>query len=471
MALMEPTTTVNTLNDSQTSNGTEFIDLHDLPFAFQSSEESQEDLVLIDEIGDSSSPKVNVVEDDDIQIIAEVKGNVNDHSARKRKAPPVALSSDSEIDPEEVQIVGVKRSRITVQSAADSTITQLLSAYRTKFPKKFLHFDQQIMRFFEKHVQNDVTYAWKMKARDQLQSCIRQVFPNARLFAVGSTVNGCGSYDSDMDLCCVVSGYIHDGNLRSFGIRTLRKIRKHLFQSYDQEIMNKCEFIQAKVPILRIEFKDRFNTLQVDLNINNEAGIRNSHLLHYYSRVDDRFPALCLLIKHWAKEHGIADAAIGFLNSYSLILLCLHYLQAVVSPPILPNLQTLFPEQFSDFVELNSTSLFLDLERRYPDPKLNTMSVGELLIGMFDYYSKFDFDNWAISVRKGRTFKRCELCSSTDRFCMFIEEPYDLNNTARCVTDRENFDVIMETFRSARRHFLGKKKPDLRSIVKEVMNK
>ncbi|KAI6178759.1 hypothetical protein M3Y98_00536600 [Aphelenchoides besseyi] len=435
-------------------------------FVFQSSEESQEDLVLIDEIGDSLSPNVNVVEDDDIQIIAEVKANTNDHSARKRKAPPVAFSSDSEIDSEEVQFIGVKRSRIAIENTADTNIAQLLSAYRKRFPKKFLHFDQQIMRFFEKHVQNDVTYAWKMKARDQLQSCIRQVFPNARLFAVGSTVNGCGSYDSDMDLCCVTPDYMHDGNLRAFGIRTLRKIRKHLFQSYDQEIMNKCEFIQAKVPILRIEFKDQFNTLQVDLNVNNEAGIRNSHLLHYYSRIDDRFPALCLLIKHWAKEHGIADAAIGFLNSYSLILLCLHYLQAVVSPPILPNLQTLFPEQFSDFVELGKTSLFLDLERH---PKLNTMSVGELLIGMFDYYSKFDFNNWAISVRTGKTFSRRELCKSTDRFCMFIEEPYDRNNTARCVTDPDNFEVIMETFRSARRHFLGKKKPDLGSVVKVVL--
>lgn len=63
-------------------------------------------------------------------------------------------------------------------------------------------------------------------------------------------------------------------------------------------------------------------------------GIYNSYLLHYYSRymiffnlnyllfiyrLDDRFPALCLFIKHWAKQSGIADASQGFLNRFFLL--------------------------------------------------------------------------------------------------------------------------------------------------------
>lgn len=43
-----------------------------------------------------------------------------------------------------------------------------------------------------------------------------------------------------------------------------------------------AELIQAKVPILK--FRDSRNGLQVDLNCNNVVGIRNTNLLHCYSR-------------------------------------------------------------------------------------------------------------------------------------------------------------------------------------------
>lgn len=41
---------------------------------------------------------------------------------------------------------------------------------------------------------------------------------------------------------------------------------------------------ELQVPILRINFNKMYEDLQVDININNFAGIRNSHLVHYYSR-------------------------------------------------------------------------------------------------------------------------------------------------------------------------------------------
>lgn len=123
-----------------------------------------------------------------------------------------------------------------------------------------------------------------------------------------------------------------------------------------------------------------YKSLEVDLNINNLAGVYNSYLLHYYSRlktiffqlyfflrIDDRFPALCLLIKHWAKRNGIAEAMSGTLNSYSLILLVIHFLQVAIKPTILPNLQDCFPELFRDTRPLDECALFQELDKkRYP---------------------------------------------------------------------------------------------------------
>lgn len=42
---------------------------------------------------------------------------------------------------------------------------------------------------------------------------------------------------------------------------------------------------------------------------------------------------------------------------------------------------------------------------------------------------------------------RSELSYSMNRFKIFIEEPYDLQNTARCVTQDEQWDAIQEAFK------------------------
>ena len=189
----------------------------------------------------------------------------------------------------------------------------------------------------------------------------------------------------------------------------------------------------------------------------------------------------------------------GFLNSYSLILLCLHYLQAVVTPAILPNLQAICPQMFAEEQSIEKCLLFQELPTQFGEARAHTKApaanlffsavinpndatLGELLIGFFDYFSAFDFDNWAISIARGCVFNRCvgvkgaqivtiangncrsELCKSTDRYKMFIEEPYDRKNTARCVTNDKNFARIIEAIKHGRAAFLGKKKPDINRL-------
>lgn len=44
--------------------------------------------------------------------------------------------------------------------------------------------------------------------------------------------------------------------------------------------------------------------------------------------VENRVRPLVLVIKKWASFHDINDASRGTLNSYSLVLMVLHYLQS-----------------------------------------------------------------------------------------------------------------------------------------------
>lgn len=81
----------------------------------------------------------------------------------------------------------------------------------------------------------------------------------------------------------------------------------------------------AKVPILK--FRDSQYGFEVDLNCNNAVGIRNTHLLHCYARLDWRVRPLIIIVKLWAQANNINDAKNMTISSYSLALMVINYLQ------------------------------------------------------------------------------------------------------------------------------------------------
>ncbi|KAK5973268.1 PAP-associated domain-containing protein [Trichostrongylus colubriformis] len=152
----------------------------------------------------------------------------------------------------------------------------------------------------------------------------------------------------------------------------------------------------------------------------------------------------------------------GFIIIYSLILLVLHYFQCGVQPAVLPNLQYLFPERFACTPPLTELQLFQPFEC-LPQRSGNKQTIGELLVGFFYYYASFDFENAAISVRNAHVFPRSSMTPDTFIYKIFIEEPFDRNNTARCVTKSYVMERIQRAFRNARDAF-SKHPPSLQRI-------
>lgn len=347
-----------------------------------------------------------------------------------------------------------------------SPIAAKVWEYREKYPREFTTLDNDIWKHYEHNRQTEDVYDMKMEVRNILLTEFRLAFPhqNIELYAVGSTVNGCGSYNSDMDLClCIPMG---PGNTYSSERRGAVKILRRLNTIIRgkpslRTIVHRSEVIPAKVPIIKMAVH-RSCGLDVDLNVNNTAGIYNSHLIHYYSALDRRFPAVCLLVKHWAIVNEIGDAATGTFNSYSLILLVLHYFQCGVKPAVLPNLQYLYPDKFGSTPPLGELEIFREL-KGLPRRPLNKQSIGELLVGFFYYYASFDFENVAISMRNASVFSRANMTPKASIYHVFIEEPFDRNNTARCVTKSYAMARIQRAFRQARDTF-SKFPPSLQSI-------
>uniref|UniRef100_A0A1I7USS9 PAP-associated domain-containing protein n=1 Tax=Caenorhabditis tropicalis TaxID=1561998 RepID=A0A1I7USS9_9PELO len=349
-------------------------------------------------------------------------------------------------------VVNEKLCRL-VERYVDSATEKQLDAVHRLSRSAWIH--------YEGNIQDEDTFNTKARARDLLHQEIQKIFPEKAisLHITGSTVNGCGSYNSDMDMClCYPVGYrgasVDDFQCdKAHSTKVLRKldksIRRTKFGQAIRRVIATCRLIPAKVPIIKCDLTREFQKIDVDINVNNIAGIYNSHLTHYYSLIDARFPALALLVKHWSYVAGVNNAQDGYLNSYSIILLVVHYLQCGVSPAVLPNLQYLFPDKFDRKIPINELRLFGDIVESLPTLTPNKWSLGELVIGFFCYYNEFNFQTQAISIRSAQVVPRGILPRETLGAPIFVEEPFDAVNTARTVRTSMHMNHIKSEIRKA----------------------
>ncbi|XP_032069115.1 poly(A) RNA polymerase GLD2 isoform X2 [Thamnophis elegans] len=314
---------------------------------------------------------------------------------------------------------------------------------------------QQVLELFQACQQQTYDLNKKELCRTQLQREIQQIFPNSRLFLVGSSLNGFGTRSSDGDLCLVVKE--EPMNQKTEARHILSVLQKHFCRKLSSYI-ERPQLIRAKVPI--VKFRDKVSCMDFDLNVNNVAGIRNTFLLRTYAFIENRVRPLALVVKKWASFHGINDASRGTLNSYSLVLMVLHYLQTLPEP-ILPSLQKNYPGSFDPTMQLH-------LVHRAPctiPPYVskNQSTLGELLLGFLKYYAtEFDWNNKMISVREGKAIPRPDGIEWRNKF-ICIEEPFDRTNTARAVHEKQKFDVITDEFQKSWQRLRDRK--DLNCIL------
>ncbi|XP_053909862.1 poly(A) RNA polymerase GLD2 isoform X2 [Cuculus canorus] len=297
---------------------------------------------------------------------------------------------------------------------------------------------KQVLEMFRACQQQTCDLNRKELCRTELQREIQRIFPQSRLFLVGSSLNGFGTRSSDGDLCLVVKE--EPVNQKTEARHILSLVQK-LFSTKLSTYIERPHLIRAKVPI--VKFRDKVSCVEFDLNVNNVVGIRNTFLLRTYAYVENRVRPLVLVVKKWASFHGINDASRGTLSSYSLVLMVLHYLQTLPEP-ILPSLQKNYPESFDPTMQLH---LVHQAPRTIP-PYLskNGSSLGDLLIGFFKYYAtEFDWSHQMISVREAKAIPRPDGTEWRNKF-ICVEEPFDRTNTARAVHEKQKFDIIKSEF-------------------------
>lgn len=241
----------------------------------------------------------------------------------------------------------------------------------------------------------------------------------------GSTATRLYTYNSDIDL----SINLPCTKPRQAQLKLLRRIGEYLKKIYPQRITE--ERFTARVPLLHwSNGANSGNNCAVDICINNHLGIANSALVSKYVGIDDRVASLIIAIKKWAKSRDINNKSRGSLSSFALVLMVIHYLQKVVTPPILPFLQdiaisnNIIPNFISGFDCRYASDDLLrrGLAEMHDNYGKNIQSLGQLLLGLFRYYCQRTSDSPIISINQLGRFKS-ELYEFSLRY--FVENPFE----------------------------------------------
>eukprot|EP00092_Neocalanus_flemingeri_P031555 GFUD01034266.1.p1 GENE.GFUD01034266.1~~GFUD01034266.1.p1 ORF type:complete len:565 (+),score=154.12 GFUD01034266.1:46-1740(+) len=285
------------------------------------------------------------------------------------------------------------------------------------------------------------------------------------IFVFGSTFNGFGGVDCDIDMCVFPKG-------PSIGDKQwLVTIKSLLARHCGHLIQTELELVSARVPVLKFKFSFGKSSLDVDLSVNNLTCVRNTHLLYCYSQLDYRVRPLVLAIKFWAKDHKINNARLNTLSSYTIALMVLSYLQCGVSPPVVPCLHKTHPHIFHPYSDIHSLK-YITL----PFSSLNTMSLGELLAGFFRYYADIKCFNPVKDVGSLRcgsvlSVSHCQLFAKQQNLIprqwsakLLMEEPFDRMNAASAVFDDHQWRLIMAKLEVAARRI---KRADIAKLTLE----
>eukprot|EP00062_Callorhinchus_milii_P021855 gi/632979026/ref/XP_007906239.1/ PREDICTED: terminal uridylyltransferase 7 isoform X2 [Callorhinchus milii] len=294
----------------------------------------------------------------------------------------------------------------------------------------------------------------EIQAREHILLCLEdfirtELDATANLCLFGSSKNGFGFKQSDLDICMTFEGRETAEGLNCIRIieDLARVLRKH------PGLRSILPITTAKVPI--VKFFHVRSGLEGDISLYNTLALHNTGLLASYAAIDPRVKYLGYTMKIFAKICDIGDASRGSLSSYAYTLMALYFLQQR-KPPVIPVLQEIFDgEKKSVFVDGWNVYYFdkLDeLKNRWPDYGKNEESVGELWLGLLRFYTEeFDFKEHVISIRRKNlltTFKK----QWTSKYIV-IEDPFDLNHNLGAGLSRKMTNFIMKALINGRKIF------------------
>lgn len=297
-------------------------------------------------------------------------------------------------------------------------------------------------------------YLFTQLMLDCLQRHHNQIYEGV-LF--GSTINGLGFKDSDVDLRLrllkPIGDYTYEPQVLNDDMveRTLRDV------AYQTNICSPCsgEFVPStRCPVAKLSFHlhpsdnpdpNLFEALKYDVSLssNNSLGSFNTLFLRFLCYLEPKFHLLATVIRYWSKAHELIVP--GYLSSYAMVNMLIFFCQ-VTEPPLLPTVDHMrdmyFTYPHDEDEILTKTGLtqlewhcIVCLKKDLYTPSRNTEPLSVLLLRFFEFYLKFPYQTHIITTRPGRALTHDEFKDSSHfhpgfpiRTYLNIQDPFDLRH-------------------------------------------
>lgn len=307
---------------------------------------------------------------------------------------------------------------LQIQPTSVPTNAQLLDLFSNS-----ASLSEDILLLYNRLKLSDVAARLRFVCAAQLENAFRGMFPASQVLPFGSSVNGFGKVNSDLDLAFELADHelpldsrlvFHSKSLLGTGkshnqrhLETMADIVQYFLPGCN----NTRRILRARVPIIR--YKQELAGIECDLSATNLSGFYMSELLYFFASYDQRVAPLVFAVRHWAKETNLTNPAPGkWVTNFTLSLLVLFFLQ---KKKLIPTIETLVkqqrPEDKRVFVDDSGESVscgFLADANLLLDPGTvpDDDSLEILLMKFFDFYASFDFRSSAISLNSGSTIMK-----------------------------------------------------------------
>lgn len=304
-------------------------------------------------------------------------------------------------------------------------------------------------------------------------------------FMFGSSVNGLGFRDSDVDLRLRPIRHIGNNNFEPVPIDddVVERVLRNIAQQTTRCSPSLGEYVpSSRCPVAKLLFfSDRIpsrlrkldpNHLQeglkfdVTLSTSSHLGTFNSMFLRFLCNLEPRFHLLATVVRFWSTANGLIVP--GYLSSYALVNMVIYFCQ-VIQPPLLPTvnkMRSLYLKHDLNYkcnrkaangkkaITQLEWQCLISLDRNLYKKSTNSEPVCVLLLKFFEFYLNFPYSSQIITIRPGRTLTHEEFKTSAQFHPKFpikeylnIQDPFDLKHNLTSGMSCGHFKQFIMTIR------------------------
>lgn len=291
----------------------------------------------------------------------------------------------------------------------------------------------------------------------------------------GSTINGLGLHDSDVDLRLRPLYEIDDGKYEPMTIdeNSTDKILNDIAYHTTRCSPSVGIYVpSSRCPVAKLNFlldtdrKTAQEGLKYDVSVSssNSLGSFNSLVLRFFCQLEPKFHLMATVLRYWTNVHELVLP--GLLSSYAVINMLIYFCQTI-QPPLLPTvnqMRDIYFEHESQDTDQKETAkkailqqewnCIVCLKKKFYKPSSNNKPLSVLLLKFFELYLTFPYSTHIITTRPGKALSKEEFKSSGQFHPRFpvknylnIQDPFDFKHNLTSGMDGAHFRILLLTIR------------------------